>query len=573
MSAALRRRHRSRHDALARSPSRPLDGGGRARRGRSPSRSSSRRARSRRGRSCRRSSTSRTRARARRRCPGTRSARFAVGEHARARGVDAPARVIASAKSWLCAPRRRPRAGRSCRSARPRTSRRSRPVEASWRYLEHLARGVGRALRRGRPGARAREAGGRPHGARVVRRRRRASSPSRRRVAAGHRGRHAARGAAGRALRVDRRRGRRVAQGGRAPATSILVVDVGGGTTDFSAIAARREGRLARARARRGRRPHPARRRQHGSRARAPRPAEARGGGQGSSTAGSWRASRTRAAPRRSGSSRDATLAARADRDRRRAARSSLGGDAPHRADARGGRRARSSTASSPRSRADARPSTRARAALTQLGLPYALGPGRHAAPRGVPRRGRPARSRSSRASRRARATRRAPTLLHPTARALQRRRDEGRPRCATALVDDARRLARRPTARRRCACSTGPTSISPSRAARRPTALARRGRGLRIRGGTARAYYVGIESAVPAVPGRRAAGHRALRRAVRHGGGHGGRAAAARARRRRRRAGALPLLRLERAARGRGRRRARATGRRTSSRSSRPSR
>ncbi len=32
--------------------------------------------------------------------------------------------------------------------------------------------------------------------------------------------------------------------------------------------------------------------------------------------------------------------------------------------------------------------------------------------------------------------------------------------------------------------------------------ALARRGRGLRIRGGTARAYYVGIEDAAPAVPG-----------------------------------------------------------------------
>src|SRR4029079_7635833 len=32
--------------------------------------------------------------------------------------------------------------------------------------------------------------------------------------------------------------------------------------------------------------------------------------------------------------------------------------------------------------------------------------------------------------------------------------------------------------------------------------ALARRGRGLRIRGGTARAYYVGIESNAPAVPG-----------------------------------------------------------------------
>ena len=31
---------------------------------------------------------------------------------------------------------------------------------------------------------------------------------------------------------------------------------------------------------------------------------------------------------------------------------------------------------------------------------------------------------------------------------------------------------------------------------------LARRGRGLRIRGGTAQAYYVGIESPAPAVPG-----------------------------------------------------------------------
>jgi hypothetical protein len=31
---------------------------------------------------------------------------------------------------------------------------------------------------------------------------------------------------------------------------------------------------------------------------------------------------------------------------------------------------------------------------------------------------------------------------------------------------------------------------------------LARRGRGVRIRGGTGRAYYVGIEGAVPAIPG-----------------------------------------------------------------------
>src|SRR4051812_14529473 len=70
-------------------------------------------------------------------------------------------------------------------------------------------------------------------------------------------------------------------------------------------------------------------------------------------------------------------------------------------------------------------------------------------------------------------------------------------------------------TARRRCVCSRGPISISRSRAARRRTGsrvavargaaaygLARRGGGLRIRGGTARAYYVGIESPAPAVPG-----------------------------------------------------------------------
>src|SRR5207244_6576979 len=33
---------------------------------------------------------------------------------------------------------------------------------------------------------------------------------------------------------------------------------------------------------------------------------------------------------------------------------------------------------------------------------------------------------------------------------------------------------------------------------------LVRRGQGIRIRGGTARSYYVGIESAMPAVPGAR---------------------------------------------------------------------
>ena len=71
-----------------------------------------------------------------------------------------------------------------------------------------------------------------------------------------------------------------------------------------------------------------------------------------------------------------------------------------------------------------------------------------------------------------------------------------------------------------------------------------KRGRGVRIRGGTARAYYVAIESAMPAVPGR-TAGAGAVRRAVRDGGRLGRGAAAAGVRPRRRRTGAVPLLRF----------------------------
>jgi molecular chaperone DnaK (HSP70) len=62
---------------------------------------------------------------------------YAVGEHARARGVDAPARVISSAKSWLCHPSVDRRAGILPAGA-PEDIERISPVEASWRYLEHL---------------------------------------------------------------------------------------------------------------------------------------------------------------------------------------------------------------------------------------------------------------------------------------------------------------------------------------------------------------------------------------------------------------------------------------------------
>ena len=63
---------------------------------------------------------------------------FVVGEYARTRGIDAPNRLVSSAKSWLS------HAGVDRRSSllplgAPEDVEKISPVEASWRYLEHLA--------------------------------------------------------------------------------------------------------------------------------------------------------------------------------------------------------------------------------------------------------------------------------------------------------------------------------------------------------------------------------------------------------------------------------------------------
>jgi len=63
---------------------------------------------------------------------------FAVGEHARVRGVESPARLISSAKSWLSHTGIDRRAGVLPLDA-PEDVERISPVEASWRYLDHLA--------------------------------------------------------------------------------------------------------------------------------------------------------------------------------------------------------------------------------------------------------------------------------------------------------------------------------------------------------------------------------------------------------------------------------------------------
>ena len=69
--------------------------------------------------------------------PWDRTRRFAVGEYARSRGAEAPERVIASAKSWLSYGGIDRRAGSLPLNAAPEIEKIS-PVEASFRVLDHL---------------------------------------------------------------------------------------------------------------------------------------------------------------------------------------------------------------------------------------------------------------------------------------------------------------------------------------------------------------------------------------------------------------------------------------------------
>ncbi|HVU04484.1 MAG TPA: Hsp70 family protein [Polyangiaceae bacterium] len=63
--------------------------------------------------------------------------RFAVGDYARTRAAETPGRVVASAKSWLCHPTV-DRRGPILPAAAPEDVEKISPVEASFRYLDHL---------------------------------------------------------------------------------------------------------------------------------------------------------------------------------------------------------------------------------------------------------------------------------------------------------------------------------------------------------------------------------------------------------------------------------------------------
>ena len=191
---------------------------------------------------------------------GPRLLRRRVRPQLRQPGADAAGRVgqVVAVPS-----RRRSPGSRSCRGRRRRTAASVSPLEASTLLSQAPRRGLEPPDRQGRGRASAGEPGHHPDRAGVVRRR--GPRADRRGGPGGRAGaHHAARRAAGRVLRLDRRQ----------PATSwreqvevgdvVLVCDVGGGTTDFIADRRQRGGRPARADARRRRRPHPARRRQHG---------------------------------------------------------------------------------------------------------------------------------------------------------------------------------------------------------------------------------------------------------------------------------------------------------------------
>ena len=410
--------------------------------------------------------------------------RFVVGEHARSRGVDAPARVISSAKSWLSHPTADRRGGLLPLAA-PEDVERISPVEASWRFLEHLTEAFDARFGGGEAALANQEV--------VI------TVP-------------ASFDASARELTVEAAVASGIEKltlleepqaalyawvlamgdGWRKqvkPGDVVLVVDVGGGTTDFSAIhAVDEDGSLELVRVAVGDHillggdnmdlalAHLVRQK-----------LEAEGKNldrwQQASLVHACRVAKERllsdaklaASPIAVASRGSALLGGtlRTELTREEVTNTIVDGFFPV-------------------VPSDARPTTRARAALAQLGLPYASDPAvtRHLA---------------TFLARQAGAVEpagggRAPKLLHPTALLFNGGVMKAAPlreRLVSTLdawleADGAPRVRVLDGADLDLAVARGACAY----------ALVRRGKGLRIRGGTARAYYVGIESAVPAVPG-----------------------------------------------------------------------
>jgi len=416
---------------------------------------------------------------------------FAVGEHARARGADAPLRLVSSAKSWLCHTGI-DRRGQVLPVSAPEDIEKVSPVEASWRYLEHMIEAWDARFAKDNPDlalanqdivlavpasfdAAARDL--------TVEAAYAAGLENLTLLEEPQAALYAWIDAAGQAWRKQIR-----------PGDVILVVDVGGGTTDFSAIAAvEKEGALELVRVAVGDHillggDNMDLALAHVVRAKLAAEGKELDRWQMSALTFAARTAKERMLADTSVASAPVVVPSRgskllggglrAELTREDIDRTLVGGFFPEVA-------------------ASARPASRPRAGLTQLGLPYAQDPAvtKHLAAFLGRQAGATARLRGDDAPAVAQAT-----LLHPTAVLFNggvMKSAALRDRLMTTLnawltADGA------PPAR---ALSNEDLDLAVARGGA-AFGLAKRGKGLRIRGGTARAYYVGIESAVPAVPG-----------------------------------------------------------------------
>ena len=411
---------------------------------------------------------------------------FSVGEHARSRGADAPARVISSAKSWLSHSGVDRRVGILPLDA-PEDVEKISPVEASFRLLEHVSEAWDFAIAKGDRSLSLAEqdvvitvpasfdAGARELTVEAA-------------LAAGldnvtlleepQAALYAWTFARGDRWRKELKAG-----------DVVLVVDVGGGTTDFSAIVAvEKDGNLELARVAVGDHillggdnidlalAHVARNKIEESGAEVDR-------AQMAALVHACRTEKERMLTQTSLASAPIAVAARGAK--------LVGGGL--RTEITREEIDRMIEAFFPRISSSERPQSRPRAALTDIGLPYAQDAAmtKHLA-QFLSRQANAAREHGIGAD--------GAKLLHPTAILFNggvMKSDAVRSRITETLnawlaEDGAAPVRVLEGADLDLAVARGATAYG----------LVRRGHGIRIRGGTARAYYVGIESNAPAVPG-----------------------------------------------------------------------
>ncbi len=423
--------------------------------------------------------------------------RFAVGEHARARGVEAPARLVSSAKSWLS------HAGVDRRSptlplGAPDDVEKISPVEASWRYLEHLGEAWDDRFAQDDPDL----AFAKQEIVLTVPASFDASARERPVEAA------AAAGIEDITLLEEPQAALYAWIDGRGDAWRkeihvgdvLLVVDVGGGTTDFSAIAAlEKDGSLELTRIAVGDHillggdnmdlalAHLVRQKLVAEGKEIDR-------WQMSALTHASRVAKERLLGDLTLSAAPIVVAGRGSKLLGGGLRAELTRDEVERTLVDG---------FFPEVAASARPIARARGGLTQLGLPYASDPAvtKHLAAFLGRQAGATAKLEGFAApTRQGDAGDRAPRLLHPTAVLFNGGVMKGEP-LRERLVGTLNAWLDEDGAPPVRVLGGADLDLAVARGAA-TYALARHGRGIRIRGGTARAYYVGIESATPAVPG-----------------------------------------------------------------------